>query len=153
VRAELPAGQTIGAGRLTFWGFEVYDALLWAEPGFRHADFASQPFALEMSYLRGFTAQDIARRSLQEISRVATIEPARAVQWQAALAAAFPDIKRGDRLAGVHRPGVGVTFITNGRQTGEIRSAEFARLFFGIWLGAGTAEPALRQALIGKSPP
>lgn len=153
LRAELPAGQTIGAGRLKFWGLDVYDALLWAEPGFRHGDFASQPFVLELSYLRAFAARDIARRSLEEIGRVNALEPAKAVQWQAALARAFPDVKRGDRIAGIHRPGVGVTFLTNGKETGEIRSAEFARLFFGIWLGPGTSEPGLRQALIGKSPP
>lgn len=153
LRAELPAGQTIGKGRLKFWGLDVYDALLWAEPGFRHGDYASHPFVLELSYLRGFAARDIARRSLEEIGRVSAIEPAKAAQWQAALAAAFPDVKRGDRITGIHRPGVGVTFLTNGQLTGEVRSAEFARLFFGIWLGPGTSEPGLRQALIGKSPP
>jgi hypothetical protein len=153
VRAELPAARALGTGRLKFWGFDVYDVVLWAEPGFRHNDFANQPFALELSYLRSANAQDIARVSLEEIGRVVAVEPAKAAQWQAALAAAIPDVKRGDRVAGIHRPGVGVTFITNGRQTGEIRSAEFARLFFGIWLGPRTSEPALRKALIGTSPP
>jgi hypothetical protein len=153
VRAELPAARAVGTGRLKFWGFDVYDAVLWAGPGFRAGDFASQPFALELSYLRSVSAQDIAKRSLEEINRVKPVEPEQAAQWQAALASAIPDVKRGDRVAGIYRPGVGVTFITNGRQTGEIRSAEFARLFFGIWLGPHTSQPALRQALIGTSPP
>ncbi|RYX94572.1 MAG: hypothetical protein EOO28_14500 [Comamonadaceae bacterium] len=151
--ASMPAAQAVGTGRLTVWGFDVYDAALLAEPGFRHTDFSSQPFALELAYLRGFTAEAIARRSLEEIQRTAAIEPAKAAQWQRALAAAFPDVKAGDRIAGVNQPGVGVVFITNGKPTGEIRNTEFARHFFGIWLAPSTSEPKLRQALIGKTPP
>lgn len=153
IAAVIPAAQAVGAGRLTFWGFEVYDASLWAEPDFRHSDFASQPFALELAYLRAFTSAEIAKRSLEEMQRAASIEPGKAAQWQRALAASFPDVKSGDRIAGINQPGVGVTFITNGKQTGEIRNAEFARQFFGIWLAPSTSEPKLRQALIGKSPP
>ena len=36
----------------------------------------------------------------------------------------------------------------NGKPTGEIRDAEFARLFFGIWLSPKTSEPELRAALL-----
>jgi hypothetical protein len=32
---------------------------------------------------------------------------------------------------------------------GDIRDAEFARLFFGIWLSPRSSEPAMRQALLG----
>jgi hypothetical protein len=71
-----------------------------------------------------------------------------AERWQAQLTAALPDIRRGDRLAGVHRPGQGVSFFHNGRLTGEVADATFARLFFAIWLGEATSAPELRQALI-----
>jgi len=32
---------------------------------------------------------------------------------------------------------------------GEVKDAEFARRFFGIWLAPSTSEPALRQTLLG----
>ncbi len=139
----MPAGR----GRLTWWGFEVYDAALWTASGFRVEQFASHPFVLELTYQRNFTAADISRASLQEMRRHGTIEPAQAERWQAQLASVLPDVKRGDRIAGVHRPGQGAAFFHNGRPAGEVADAQFARLFFAIWLGEATSAPALRQAL------
>jgi len=153
VQASLASPQAAGGGLLRFWGFEIYNAALWVEQGFHHNDFAGHPFALELAYLRSFTAQDIAERSLQEMARLAPIAPEQAEQWQRALAASFPDVKRGDRITGVHRPGEGVRFFTNGKLTGEIRNAEFAKLFFGIWLSPATREPVLRRSLLGKTEP
>ncbi|MEY4711226.1 MAG: hypothetical protein RIS88_676 [Pseudomonadota bacterium] len=142
--AELvPAGR----GRLTWWGFEVYDATLWTARGFRVEQYASHPFVLELAYQRNFSAAEISRTSLKEMRRHGPIDPAQAERWQAQLAASLPDVKRGDRLAGVYRPGQGVAFFHNGRLAGEVADAQFARLFFAIWLGEATSAPDLRQAL------
>ena len=62
---------------------------------------------------------------------------------------AFPDVKNGDRITGVQQPGEGLRFYVNGRAGGELRDAEFARRFIGIWLGEQTSQPALRQSLLG----
>ena len=40
-----------------------------------------------------------------------------------------------------------------GRTVGEVADAEFARLFFGIWLSPRTSEPQLRQALLALPAP
>ena len=37
----------------------------------------------------------------------------------------------------------------NGRAGGELRDAEFARRYIGIWLGEKASQPALRQSLLG----
>lgn len=148
VASALPQGQLIGQGRLTVWGFQVYDARLWAAAGFGAGGYASQPLALELAYLRAFDAVEVAQRSLQEMRRSATITDAQAAQWTTALLRVIPDVRKGDRITGVHRPGVGAAFWVNGRASGEIRDAEFARLFFGIWLSPNTSEPQLRQALL-----
>ena len=42
-------------------------------------------------------------------------------------------------------------FLVNGRTAGEIADAEFARLFFAIWLGPATADRNLRAALLGAA--
>ncbi|AEG94835.1 conserved hypothetical protein [Ramlibacter tataouinensis TTB310] len=154
VLAQAPAGlQAVGRGRLTFWGLQVYDAVLWAAPGFRAESFEQHALVLELGYLRELEAADIARVSLEQMQRHETIEPAQAQRWQAQLAALLPDVRRGDRLAGLHRPGQGAAFFHNGRAIGEIADARFARLFFAIWLGEATSEPALRQALLGQGKP
>jgi len=127
-----------GRGRLTFWGFEVYDAALWTGRGFRASQFDSHPFVLELTYQRNFSADEISRVSLKEMRRHGEFDAAQAERWQAQLTAALPDVRRGDRLAGVHRPGQGVSFFHNGRLSGEVADAQFARLFFAIWLGEAT---------------
>ena len=144
----LPQGRLVGKGRLTVWGFEVYDAYLWAPTGFGPDGYASQPLALELAYLRAFDAADIAGRSLKEMRRSGTFSEAQADQWKRDLLRVIPDVKKGDRILGVHRPGTGAVFWINGKAGGEIRDPEFARLFFGIWLSPGTSEPSLRDALL-----
>jgi len=60
-------------------------------------------------------------------------------------------VRKGDRVTGVHRPGQGAAFWVNGRASGEVLDADFARLFFGIWLSPDTSEPRLREALLAGS--
>ena len=152
LRAELkdvlPQNRLIGKSRLTVWGFEVYDARLWGAPGFKADNLTSQPFALELAYLRDFANTDVAERSIKEMRRSAAISEAQAKAWIAEMMRVIPDVKKGDRVMGVHRPGGGALFLVNGKPSGEIRDAEFARLFFGIWLSPKTSEPKLRSALL-----
>ena len=144
----LPGARLAGQGLLRVWGFEVYQASLWVGPGFRPDSFASQPFALELEYRRGFKASAIAERSIQEMRRLGRFSEAQAQRWQRALQAALPDVRPGDRIVGLNRPGQGVRFEQDGRLLGELADPEFARLFFAIWLAPGTSEPALREALL-----
>ena len=144
----LPKAQKIGTGRLTVWGFQVYDARLWAQPGFRAANFDRMPLALELSYLRAFKAEEVAERSIKEMRRSRPVSDAQASRWMANLLRVIPDVRIGDRVMGVHQPGVGAAFWVNGKNTGEVLDAEFAKLFFGIWLSPNTSEPKLRDALL-----
>ena len=149
----LPQSRLVGKGRLTFWGFQVYDARLWALPGFKPDSLAAQPFALELAYLRGFDNKDVAERSITEMRRSASISDAQAKLWIDEMMRVLPDVNKGDRVMGIHRPGVGAQFLMNGKPTGEIRDVEFARLFFGIWLSPKTSEPKLRSALLAGATP
>lgn len=139
----------LGRKRFTVFGFSVYDASLWVEPGFDPRNYSRHGFALDLLYQRDFTNADITRRSLDEMARQAPLAGERKQTWETRLRDAFPDVRKGDRITGIHRPSAGAVFVTNGRQTGRIDDPEFARLFFGIWLSPDTSEPALRQALLG----
>ena len=147
----LPLARLIGQTRLSVWGFKIYDARLWSPPGLKARNFASQPMALELAYLRDFTAADIVERSLKEMRRSANLSAAQAQQWTAEMLRVFPDVKAGDRVLFLHRPGISANFWLNGRPVGEIADPEFARLFFGIWLSPQTSEPAMRLSLLGST--
>jgi len=149
VAASLPASKLQGSKRLTVWGFKVYDARLWAPAAPTAAEWARQPIALEMSYLRKLEGTAIAESSLKEMRRQGDIAPSIAQRWLAEMKTAFPDVAEGDRITGVHLPGESARFYFNGKLTGEVRDADFARLFFGIWLSPNTREPAMREALLG----
>ena len=141
-----------GQMRFRVWGFEVYDARLWTAPGFAPAQAEGQLLALELRYLRDFAAKDIAERSLKEMRRGAAVAAEQESRWLAEMLRVFPDVRKGDRLLGLQRPGEAAVFWLNGQPRGEIRDAEFARRFFGIWLSPQTSEPALRRALLGAAP-
>lgn len=148
VLQALPQAEALGQTRLRVWGFQIYDARLWVAPGFRAQRFEQHGAALELTYLRAFAAADIATRSITEMRRSADISTAQATQWQQEMQRVFPNIKQGDRLLGVHKPGAGASFWFNGKSAGEIADPAFARLFFGIWLSPQTSEPAMRTALL-----
>jgi Chalcone isomerase-like len=148
---SLPTVELVGKGKLTFFGLEVYESRLWTDSSFKALAFENHSFALELHYMRNFTAVDIAKRSLEEMQRIEPVPEQKAALWVKTLSEAFPNVKKGDRIVGVHKPGFGVTFWHNGKRSGEIRDGDFSRQFFAIWLSPKTSEPKLRQALIGKA--
>jgi hypothetical protein len=151
VQAELPGARLLGSGRLRFLGLSVYDIRLWAAQPVPAADVARLPLALEIEYTRALVGVKIAERSLEEMRLQATIAPDVAERWLAQMAALFPDVRPGDRLTGKQRPGEATLFFFNGKLRGEVRDAEFTKLFFGIWLSPRTSQPALREALLGPA--
>jgi hypothetical protein len=149
IETELPGALLRGQGRLRFLGLSVYDARLWVGDGFDPATYTAAPVALELVYARRLVGRMIAERSLDEMQRVPGISPEQGARWLDAMKAVFPDVAQGDRITGVHRPGVSARIFVNASLRGEIADADFARRFFGIWLSPSTSEPGLRQALLG----
>lgn len=146
----LEGARLTGQATFRFLGFSVYHARLWTRPGFDAARLGDQPLALELQYLRDFRGSAIAERSLQEMQRGASIPAPLGQRWLAEMERVFPDVRSGDRLTGLHQPGEGATFWHNGKLAGRIADAQFARLFFGIWLAPTTSQPDLRLALLGQ---
>ena len=152
-QAPLAGTRLSGQARHKVWGFEVYDAALWVTPGFNAQAPERSAFALELHYLRDFSARDIASRSIDEMRRSGPLTPEQAAQWQKALESTLPDVRKGDRLTGVNQPGQPTAFWLNGKPIGDIAGADFAKRFFGIWLAPQTSAPALREALLAGAQP
>ena len=151
VAAELGSPRLLGRGRLRVMGFHVYDARLWSTQPLAGSDWHSRTLALEIEYARRLGGRAIAERSLEEMRRQREIPREQASRWLDSLVATLPDVAEGDRITGVQRPGEGARFFANGTLRGEVRDAEFPRLFFGIWLSDQSSQPALRAALLGGS--
>ena len=154
VARELPEARRIGQGRLRYFGLHIYDAELWAGPGLKpgEVDYARQPLALVLRYARALDGVKIAERSIEEMRRIGPFSAEQARSWLAFMSEAFPDVQDGDRLTGLLRPGEGASFAFNGSPRASLRDAEFARLFFGIWLAPASSQPRLRLRLLGLEP-
>lgn len=152
VSAALPGALLQGQGRLRYFGLHIYDAALWSPAPLPPGNPLGAALALEMRYARKLAGSSIASRSIDEMKRVGDFTEADGQRWLEAMKQAFPDVSPGDRLTGVHRPGLGAAFFANGKPTAEVRDAQFAQLFFGVWLSPRTSQPALRAALLGTAP-
>jgi hypothetical protein len=154
VQAELPGARLQGSGRLRFFGLHIYDARMWVPPAYpsegpAREDFLKHPFVLELEYARSLEGRKIAERSIEEMERAGPLAPTQTQNWLGFMTQAFPDVSAGTRLSAMHRAGESVHFFVNGTPGREIRDTEFARRFFGIWLGPKTSEPRMRLQLLG----
>jgi hypothetical protein len=154
VQTELPGARLQGSGRLRFFGLHIYDVQLWVAPSHpaevaAREDYLRHAFMLELVYARGLEGRKIAERSIEEMERAGRLPPTQSQSWLAFMAQAFPNVEAGTRLSALHRPAEAVRFFVNGNAGAEIRDAEFARRFFGIWLAPQTSEPKMRLQLLG----
>lgn len=151
--SALPGAQALGSARMRFFGLDIYEARLWVGSGFNPAAYASSPFALELSYARSLSGRLIAERSLKEMRRQGSFSAQQEQAWLEAMVQAFPDVRQGDRITGLHTPASGARFWFNGQERTPVRDADFSRFFFGIWLSQASSEPQMRAQLLGQKTP
>jgi hypothetical protein len=135
-----------GEGQLSVLWMDVYDVNLWTDAeswGY------GAPFALSITYRMNFTRDELVERTFEEIARVQSDTGTLQRDYGDDLRRAFPDVVKGDRITALYKPGGSIEFFHNGQRTHRMQSPRFAPLFFGIWLDAGTSQPALRRGLLG----
>ena len=142
--------RLLGSGEMRWFGFKLYDARLWVAPQSDPARVADQAFALELRYAREIPSARLVEASVEEMERLGEPAGERLAGWRRLLAGVFPDVRPGEVIIGLNRPGEGAAFYHQGRLTGRVTDAEFARRFFAIWLDARTREPDLRRRLLGQ---
>lgn len=141
VKAEEPAGKAT----LRKFLIKVYDGVLWADDGVDY----SKPFALALTYDVRIDSEDFIARTIEEIEASSGQSAKELERWKPELAKVFPAVKAGDTITAVNLPKKGVQFYFNGKMTGQIKDAQFAKLFFDIWLSPTTSEPSFRRSLLG----
>ena len=139
--------QLQGSGRLTWWGFHIYDASFY-----RAVAPSSQEFAIDIRYQKSFSGISIANSSAEEMKKMG-IPEAQAAQWGKELANIFPNVESGQTLTAVYMPKQGTIFYYDGKRIAQIPGVEFSKAFFGIWLDPKTSVPKLRNELLGQGCP
>lgn len=154
-REALAGLQSRGRHHFRYWGLSIYHAELQVAAGFEAQRFAQHRLALSLTYARALKGVAIADRSISEMQALAQRSAqawgaGQATQWQSQLRALLPDVQAGDRITGVNQPQLGTTFFLNQTPIGTVEGADFAALFFGLWLSPLSPEPAMRQALLAS---
>ena len=138
--------ESLGQGRMTYWGFTLYDAKLFA---------SKEPkggIALDIQYLRKFEANALVKQTLDELKDLGVSETQR-TEWADPLAKAFKTVTPGDSITAIRKPEGSTQFFYNGQFVSEIAGESFSQAFFGIWLHPKTSAPELRKVLLGQSCP
>jgi hypothetical protein len=149
VRQSETTWRQWGSGEMSWLGFPIYRATLWVAGAPTTTPAAGATSALQLDYLRDIPRERLVQTSVDEMRRLGASE-AQLQRWEPELRRVFPEVKEGDSIVGVHYPGRGAAFYHRGRATGEVVDAEFARLFFGIWLDPRSRSPSLRAALLKR---
>lgn len=144
----VPNASVVGRGILTYAFWDVYEATLYAPKGqFK----PSKPFALSIKYFHEIDGKDIADKSVQEMRKQGFNDEIKLAAWHTQLKAIIPDVKNGTVLSAVFTPDGQTYFFNGSKAIGTVKGGDFARLFFGIWLGENTSKPELRRNLLGLS--
>ena len=132
--------------------FKLYDVALYAHPEASYEEVldANTTYQLQFRYLREIdksiileSADKILRRNLSpaEFSQISD----RVDQ----INEAYRTVLDGDRSSLTYQPGVGSTLAINGSPAVTIEGADFARLYFKIWLGEQPISSSLRASVLG----
>ncbi|MNZ98404.1 hypothetical protein D3C78_1176860 [compost metagenome] len=149
---SLPEARVVGAGELRLFGLRIYSARLWSPAQPLAPD---SPFALELTYHRAISREQLVDASVREIRRLYgdAVSAVQLAGWRGQMLQAFVDVEPGSRITGVHLPGQGARFYVGRELKHEVRDQEFARAFFAIWLDPRTRNPELRAQLLGAAAP
>jgi len=149
VLADAPGLNLHGSAELRHFGFKVYTARLWVGPtGY----VPGQPFALDIEYAMALDGADLVATSVEEMRELGIRDEGVLARWARDMVAAFPDVKKGDRLVGLALPGIEARFYSGHGHLATIRDPAFVDAFFAIWLAAQTSAPEVRAGLLGTPP-
>ncbi|QWD69971.1 chalcone isomerase family protein [Polynucleobacter sp. UB-Siik-W21] len=147
INEALNPAKLQGSGKLTWWGFHIYDANFY-----RGASTNASAFALDLRYQKSFTGVAIAKSSADEMKKLG-VPDTQAQAWEKQLATFMPNVESGQNLTAIYAPNQGTTFYFEGKPLAQIPGADFSKAFFGIWLDPKTSAPKLREQLLGQNCP
>ena len=150
VRADAPGLQLHGSAVMRRFGFKIYTARLWtSSEGYR----ADAPYAIDLEYALDIDSAALVDTSIKEMRGLGYQDKARLSRWSQAMTAVFPNVRKGERLIGLARPGIEARFYSAQAYLASIADPAFVDAFFGIWLNAATSAPKVRAALLGADKP
>ena len=111
---------------------------------------ASTPKQLVLNFVRDVGAADLNKAWDEGFENNNAKEQLPALHDRIAkFKATMADMKKGQRLTFMHKPGAGIQVDVNGTVKATIEGDDFARALLSIWLGSKPPNPGLKTGLLG----
>ena len=138
----------LGLRQATMFKVKVYVAALYVAKPSNDANVilgSNTPKELVLHFVRNVSASDLNKAWEEGFDKQASEfkDPL------AMLKSWMTDMKTGQRLVFVHKPGAGIQVDVNGAAKGTIKGDDFAKAFLSIWLGPNPPNPGLKTGLLG----
>lgn len=142
----------LGMRKATFLKVNVYVGALYVVQPSQDAGqlLASRgPDELVLHFVRDVDAKDLRDAWSEGFAKNAKEQLPALQDRIARLNGWMGDMKKGQRLTFIRRPGTGIEVDVNGVAKGTIEGDDFARAFLAIWLGSSPPNPELKSGLLG----
>jgi len=142
----------LGLRQATFLKVNVYVAALYVAKTSSDPNAilgANAPTELVLQFVRDVGADDIRKGWEEGFAKNSKAQLPALKDRIATLNGWMTDMKSGQRLAFVHKPGAGIQVNVNGAVKGTIPGDDFAKAFLSIWLGPEPPNPEIKTGLLG----
>ncbi len=110
---------------------------------------ASTPSELILQFVRDVGADDLRKGWSEGFEKNSKGQLPALNERIAMLNGWMADVKSGQRLTFIHKPGAGIEVNVNGAAKGTIKGDDFAKAFLSIWLGSDPPNPEIKAGLLG----
>jgi hypothetical protein len=140
----------LGLRQATAFKVNVYVGALYVPKASNDANalLAAAPKELVLQFVRDVGAEDLRKGWNEGFEKNAKSEAAVLKDRIAMFNSWMTDMKSGQRITLVHKPGTGVEVNVNGAAKGAIKGDDFAKALFAIWLG-DPPNPEIKSGLLG----
>lgn len=140
----------LGLRQATMLKVSVYVGALYVPKTSNDANalLAAVPKELVLQFVRDVGADDLRKGWSEGFEKNAKAEAAALKDRIAMFNGWMADMKSGQRITLVHKPGAGVDVNVNGAAKGTIKGDDFAKALFAIWLG-DPPNPEIKAGLLG----
>jgi hypothetical protein len=142
----------LGLRQATFLKVNVYVAALYVEKAATDANAILGSNALKeliLHFLRDVGAADLNKAWEEGFENNAQEQLPALKERIETLKGWMADMKTGQQLTFIHKPGAGMQVEVNGTVKGTITGDDFTKAFLSIWLGAHPPNAGLKDGLLG----
>jgi len=144
----------LGLRLATMLKVKVYVAALYVAKTSNDANAilgAGTPSELVLQFVRDVGASDMRKAWEEGFEKSAKDQMPALKDRIATLSGWMADMKNGQKMTFIFKPGAGVQVDVNGSVKGPIKGDDFAKAFLAIWLGPEPPNPEIKAGLLGAA--